>query len=97
MILICRVPFSVRPLAMSIYGLDQPVHEDTEVEVKCIVWRVKPEADIYWRKGDTGPLQIGTLSTVPRYDGAFTVFSTYKVSFSRRDHGIELHCFGHQT
>ena len=84
--------FSVRPQDVSIDGLDQPVREDTEVEVNCTVRRVKPEADIYRRKGDAGTLQIGTLSTMPNSDGTFQLWSTYKVSFSRRDHGIKFHC-----
>ena len=83
---------SVRPQGVSIDGLDQPVREDTEVDVKCRVRRVKPAADIYWRKGAAGPLQTGTLSKVANDDGTFQLESTYKVSFSRRDHGIKLHC-----
>ena len=83
---------SVRPQDVSIDGLDQPVHEDTEVEVKCRVGRVKPAADIYWRKGDADLLETGTLSKVANADGTFQVESTYKVSFSRSDNGIKLHC-----
>ena len=84
---------SVRPQDVSIDGLDQPVREDTEVEVICRVGRVKPAADIYWRKGgDAGPLQTGTLSKVDNSDGTFQLDSTNKVSFSRKDHGIKLHC-----
>ena len=83
---------SVRPQDVSIDGLDQPVHEDTEVEVKCRVGRVKPAADIYWRKGDSGPLQTGILSWVANSDGTFQLESAYKVSFSRSDNGITLHC-----
>ena len=73
-------------------GLDKPVREDTEVEVNCRVRRVNPAADIYWRKGAAGPLQTGTLSKMVKPDGTFQLESTYKVSFSRRDHGIQLHC-----
>ena len=83
---------SVRPQDVSIDGPDQPVLENTEVEVKCRVGRVKPAADIYWRKGDSGSLETGTLSKVDNSDGTFQVESTYKVSFSRTDNGIKLHC-----
>ena len=77
---------------MSIDGLDQPVREDTAVEVKCRVGRVKPRAYIYWRKGAAGPLQSGTSSNWAYSDGTFQLESTYKVVFSRRDHGTKLHC-----
>ena len=93
MILICRVPFSVRPQGVSIYDIGQSVREDTEVEFDCYVKRVKPGPDIYWRKGDAGALQFGTfLLPMSNSDGTSRLLSTYKVSFSRRDHGIKLHC-----
>ena len=91
-ILICRVPFPVRPQGMSIDGLDQPVRGDTEVTVNCRVRRVKPAAYIYWRKGAAGPLQTGHSYTMSNYDGTFRLQSIYKVSFSRKDHGTKLHC-----
>ena len=62
------------------------------MDVKCRVRRVKPAADIYWRKGAAGPLHTGTLSKVANDDGTFQLESTYKVSFKRSDHGIKLHC-----
>ena len=83
---------SVRPQNVSIDGLDQRVRENTEVAVICRVGRVKPAADIYWRKGPSGPLQTGTPSNVTNADGSFQLESTYKVSFSRIDNGIKLHC-----
>ena len=83
---------SVRPQDVSMDGFDQPVLENTEVEVTCRVGRVKPAADIYWRKGDSGSLETGILSKVDNSDGTFQLESTYKVSFSRKDHGIKLHC-----
>ena len=85
-------PVSVRPQDVSMDGLDQPVREDTEVEVTCRVGRVKPAADIYWRKGDSGSLETGILSKVDNSDGTFQLESTYKVSFSRSDNGIQLYC-----
>ena len=83
---------SVRPQDVSIDGLDQPVREDAEVTVICRVGRVKPAADIYWRRGGDGPLQTGTVSKVDNSDGTFQLESTYKVSFSRSSNGIKLHC-----
>ena len=85
-------PVSVLPQGVSIDGLDQPVHEDTEVEVNCRVRRMKITANIFWRKGDAGPLQTGTLSKVDNSDGTFQLESTYNVSFTRSDNGIKLHC-----
>ena len=75
-------------------GLGQRVKENTEVEVTCDVSRVKPEADIYWRKGPDDPLQIGTTSNERNQDGkTFHLQSTYKVSFSRSEHDTKLYCF----
>ena len=84
---------SVRPQGVSIDGLDQPVREGTEVEVKCRVKRVKPAADIYWKKGADGTLHRGIpLIVTNNSDGTFQLESTYKVPFSRRDNGKKLHC-----
>ena len=83
---------SVKPQGVTITGLTQSVIENTEVEVKCKVSRVKPRADIYWRKGLHGSLQRGTTTSVPISDGTFQLEDTYKVSFSRNDHNTKLFC-----
>ena len=80
---------SVRPEGVSVTGLGQRVTENTEVEVTCDVSRVKPKADIYWRKGLNGPLQKRTTTW---NSTTFHLQSTYKVSFSRSDHNTKLYC-----
>ena len=78
---------------MSVTGLGQKVIEFIEVEVTCDVSRVKPAADIYWRKGPDGPLQTGTTSNGTNPDGkTFHLQSTYKVYFSRNDRNTKLYC-----
>ena len=84
---------SVKPQGVTITGLTQSVIENTQVEVKCKVSRVKPRADIYWRKGLLGSLERGTTTSVPLSDGTFQLESIYKVSFSRNDHNTKLFCF----
>ncbi|KAK2175071.1 hypothetical protein NP493_754g01003 [Ridgeia piscesae] len=84
---------SVRPEGVSVTGLGQRVKENTEVEATCDVSRVKPAADIYWRKGPDGPLQTGTTSSGLNQDHkTFHLQSTYKVSFSRNDRNTKLYC-----
>ena len=83
---------SVKPQGVTITGLGQSVKENTEVEVICGVSRVKPEADIYWRKGPDSSPQPGTTTSVNNLDGTFKLHSTYKVSFSRSDHNTKLYC-----
>ena len=74
-------------------GFGQRVTENTEVEVTCDVSRVKPEADIYWRKGLKGSLQTGTtLNDLNPDNKTFHLQSTYKVSFSRSEHDTKLYC-----
>ena len=74
-------------------GLGQWVKENTEVEVTCDVSRVKPKADIYWRKGLKGSLQTGTNSSGLNSDAkTFYLQSRYKVSFSRSEHNTKLYC-----
>ena len=74
-------------------GLGQWVIENTEVEVTCNVSRVKPEADIYRRKGPNGPLPTGTNSNGINSDNkTFHLQSTYKESFSRSEHNTKLYC-----
>ncbi|KAI0212429.1 hypothetical protein LSAT2_002670 [Lamellibrachia satsuma] len=83
---------SVKPQGVTITGLTQSVIENTQVEVKCKVSRVKPRADIYWRKGLRGTLERGTTMSVPISDGTFQLEDTYKVSISRSDHNTKLFC-----
>ena len=80
---------SVHPEGVSVTGLGQRVTENTEVEVTCDVSRVKPAADIYWRKGLKGSLQKGTTNWNNKI---FHLQSTYKVSFSRSEHNTKLYC-----
>ena len=80
---------SVHPEGVSVSGLGQRVTENTEVEVTCDVSRVKPKADVYWRKGLKGPLQTGTTDWNNK---TFHLQSTYKVSFSRNDRNTKLYC-----
>ncbi|KAK2174668.1 hypothetical protein NP493_781g00009, partial [Ridgeia piscesae] len=81
------------PEGVSVTGLGQRVKENTEVEVTCDVSRVKPAADIYWRKGPDGPLQTGTTSSgLNQHNKTFHLQSIYKVSFSRSDHNTTLYC-----
>ena len=78
---------------VSVTGLGQKVIEFIEVEVTCDVSRVKPAADIYWRKGPDGPLQTGTTSSGLNQDRkTFHLQSTYNVSFSRNDSNTKLYC-----
>ena len=84
---------SVRPEGVSVTGLGQWVTENTEVEVTCNVSRVKPAADIYWRKGLKGSLQTGTNSNGTNSDNkTFHLQSRYKESFSRSEHNTKLYC-----
>ena len=83
---------SVKPQGVTITGLGQSVRENTEVEVTCDVSRVKPQADIYWRKGPDSSPQPGTTTSENNLDGTFRLHSTYKVSFSRSDHNTKLYC-----
>ena len=84
---------SVRPQSVTITGLSESVRENTEVEVTCDVSRVRPKADIYWRKGDDGTPQTGTTTSENNSDGkTFKLQSTYKVSVSRSDHSTLLYC-----
>ncbi|KAI0236793.1 hypothetical protein LSAT2_012661, partial [Lamellibrachia satsuma] len=82
----------VKPQGVTITGLTQSVIENIQVEVKCKVSRVKPKADIYWRKGLRGSLERGTTTSVSISDGIFQLEDTYKVSFSRNDHDTKLFC-----
>ena len=70
-------------------GLGQSVKANTEVEVTCDVSRVKPAADIYWRKGLKGSLQTGSTNW---NSTTFHLQSKYKVSFSRSEHDTKLYC-----
>ena len=83
---------SVRPQGVTITGLGQSVRENTEVEVTCDVSQVKPQADIYWRKGLYGSLETGTIMKQINANRTFKLQSTYKVSFSRSDHNTLLYC-----
>ncbi|KAK2176758.1 hypothetical protein NP493_641g01008 [Ridgeia piscesae] len=84
---------NVRPEGVSVTGLGQRVKENTEVEVTCDVSRVKPAADIYWRKGPDSPLHTGSTSSGLNQDHkTFHLQSTYKVSFNRNDHNTKLYC-----
>ena len=74
-------------------GLDKMVRENTDVVVACKVSRVKPAADIYWRKGPDGPLQTGTTSSGVNQDHkTFHLQSFYIMSFSRSEHNTKLYC-----
>ena len=74
-------------------GLDSAVKQNTDVTVTCDVSRVKPKADIYWRKGTGGSLQRGTPANLPpNTDGTFYLRATYKVSFNRNEHNSQLYC-----
>ena len=78
---------------VSVIGLDKIVRENTEVVVACKVSRVKPAADIYWRKGPDGSLQTGTTSSGLNQDGkTFHLQSFYITSFSRSEHNTKLYC-----
>ena len=87
-----NVTVSVRPEEVYVTGLGHWVRENTEVEVTCDVSRVKPAADIYWRKGPDGPLQTGFTINEPKSDKTFRQQSTYKVSFSRSEDNTKLYC-----
>ena len=82
---------SVRPTGMSLTGLDQWVKENTQVEVVCKVDRVKPQASLYWRKGDRGRL-TKTTPVVTDSGGVFQLVSTFTVSFMKTDHNTKLYC-----
>ena len=73
-------------------GLDHRVKQNTEVTVTCDVNRVKPQADMYWRKGRDGSLETRTTTKMTNSDGTFKLTSTYKVSFSRSDHNTQVYC-----
>ncbi|KAK2178127.1 hypothetical protein NP493_561g01043 [Ridgeia piscesae] len=89
----CEATETVHPEGVSVTGLGQRVKEFIEVEVTCDVSRVKPAADIYWRKGPDGPLQTGTTSDGTNSDGKTChLQSTYKVSFNRSEHNTKLYC-----
>ena len=60
------------------------------MKATCKVSRVKPQADIYWRKGTGGTLDTGTTTSVANGDGTFQLQSIYSVSFSRSD--THLYC-----
>ncbi|KAI0229368.1 hypothetical protein LSAT2_020224 [Lamellibrachia satsuma] len=81
---------SVWAEGVAIVGLAQSVRENKEVEVKCNVSRVKPRADIYWRKGLHGSLKTGTTTHGDNSDGTYQLQSTCKVPFSRND--THLYC-----
>ena len=80
----------MRAEGVAIAGLAQSVRENKEVEVKCNVSRVKPRADIYWRKGLHGSLKTGTTTHGDNSDGTYQLQSTCKVPFSRND--THLYC-----
>ena len=82
----------VRPTGVSLAGLDdQWVKENTQVEVVCKVDRVKPQASLYWRKGDRGSV-TKTTPIVTDSGGVFQLVSTFTVSFMKTDHNTKLHC-----
>ena len=89
----CQIVVSVRPQNVTITGLAESIGENIEVEVTCGASRVKPQADVYWRKGDDDTPQPGTTTSQNNSDGkTFKIQSTFKVSFSRSDHNTSLYC-----
>ncbi|KAI0220012.1 hypothetical protein LSAT2_028453 [Lamellibrachia satsuma] len=88
-----KLAVNVKPEGVSVTGLDRAVKQNTQVTVTCDVRRVKPKADIYWRKGTGGSLQTGTpTNQPPNTDGTFHLRATYKVSFNRNEHNTQLYC-----
>ena len=78
---------------VAVIGLDKRVRENTEVVVACKVSRVKPAADIYWRKGLKGSLQTGSILNDLNPDNkTFNLQSFYIMSFSRSEHDTKLYC-----
>ena len=62
-------------------GLPNEVEEGTEVELTCIVKRVKPElSEIYWKTA-IGHKEKGTLSVTENKDGTLKYQSVIKYMY----------------